>query len=346
MFELMDEARRQAGRALDAAGLGPQESPFRIVAEMAGARLRAYHNKGGVTGPAVLIVPAPFKRPYIWDLLPEVSVVRRCLDRGFAVYLLEWLLPGQSEDGFGLADYAERLPSAAVAAIASETRRPVVVMGHSMGGTFAAIFASLRPDLVKALALIDAPLAFGEHGGGLAHAVAAMPHASLVRQHVGSPVAGTVINFLSISALPDAFQGQRFSDLVLSMADPEALRIHTRVERWTLDEFPLPGQLFEDIVELLYREDLFNQGTLSVAGETTGVERLRAPLLAVLNPFGRVVPPESMTAALERLPERQCRVLVYEGDRGAGLQHVGPLVGLNAHQRLWPDILDWSERQA
>ncbi len=29
----------------------------------------------------VLIVPAPFKRPYIWDLLPAVSVVRRMIER-------------------------------------------------------------------------------------------------------------------------------------------------------------------------------------------------------------------------------------------------------------------------
>jgi polyhydroxyalkanoate synthase subunit PhaC len=345
MFDLMDEARRQAGRALDTAGLGPQESAYRIVAEMPGARLRAYHDAGGGKGPAVLILPAPFKRPYIWDLLPEVSVVRRCLERDLAVYVLEWTRPGPDEDGYGLADYAERLPSAAVAAIGSDSGRPVVVMGHSVGGTFAAIFASLRPNLVKAVALIDAPLAFGEHGGGLARAVAAMPHAAIVRRQVGSPVPGSAINLLSISALPDAFQAQRYSDLLLSMADPEAMKIHARVERWTLDEFPLPGQLFEDVAELLYRADLFNQGTLTVGGETTGVERIRAPVLAVVNPFGRVVPTESMTVALERLPKRRCRLLTYEGDRGTALQHLGPLVGPNAHRHLWPAILDWFEGQ-
>src|SRR3954463_493499 len=97
----MDEARRQVGRALDASGLGPQETPYRVVAEWPGARLRAYHGQERTDGPVLLIIPAPFKKAYLWDLLPEVSVVRRCLARGLRVYLLEWLIPTQREDEFG-----------------------------------------------------------------------------------------------------------------------------------------------------------------------------------------------------------------------------------------------------
>lgn len=100
----MDEVRRHMGRGLDAAGLGPQETPHRVVREWPGARLRAYHAREASQGPVLLIIPAPFKQVYIWDLLPPVSVVRRCLERGFRVYLLEWLVPTEREDEFGLAE--------------------------------------------------------------------------------------------------------------------------------------------------------------------------------------------------------------------------------------------------
>ena len=73
---LIDNARRQIGAAFDAAGLGPQETAYRVVAELPGARLRAYFEPHDTAGPALLIIPAPFKRPYIWDLMPEVSAVR------------------------------------------------------------------------------------------------------------------------------------------------------------------------------------------------------------------------------------------------------------------------------
>src|SRR5690242_3645352 len=61
----MDEARRQVGQALDASGLGPQETPHRVVAEWPAARLRAYHDQERVDGPVLLIIPAPFKKAYL-----------------------------------------------------------------------------------------------------------------------------------------------------------------------------------------------------------------------------------------------------------------------------------------
>ena len=345
MTEWMDEARRGIGRALDAIGLGPQEAPHRNVARFPGARLRAYHAPEQEAGPVLLIVPAPFKRAYIWDLLPEVSVVRRCLGRGFRVYLLEWLLPTAGQDGFGLAEYAASLPEAALDAVASETGcRTPLLCGHSLGGTLAAIHACLRPERVGGLILLDAPLAFGEQGGPLARAVAAMPHARVIREAMGSPVPGSAINALSAAAAPDAFQVQRVADLAASLFDPAALAIHARVERWAYDEFPLPGRLFEEVVEQLYREDRFRQGTLQVGERRAGLADLRAPVAAIVNPLGRIVPPRSLLDGLEAARPASVEVLRYDGDRGPMLQHLGPLVGPAAHRLLWPRILDWAAR--
>ena len=74
---------------LDDAGLAPREASWRLVLQQADLQLRRYDQQSGAAG-AVLIVPAPIKRPYIFDLLPEVSVIRRLSAAEFVVYLSEW----------------------------------------------------------------------------------------------------------------------------------------------------------------------------------------------------------------------------------------------------------------
>lgn len=298
---------------------------------------------GGSGGrPPLLVLPAPFKRAYIWDLLPEVSVIRAAQAAGLRPYLLEWLDPPAGERGGSLADYACRLPEAAVNAVLHEcggTR--VHLIGHSLGGTFAAIFASLRPERVGRLGLIDAPLAFGRDGGPIAEAVRRGPDARAITALFGGPVPGAAIDVFSVAAVPDAFVAQRWADLFASLPSAEALRIHLGVLRWTLDEFPLADLLFEEIAEDLYHHDRFRQGGLALGDVTAALARLEAPVAAVLNPAGRVVPPVSVLAGLRAARSRERLVLRYRPEPGPAIQHLGPLVAPNAHRRLWPRILRW-----
>jgi len=91
MLGLIDTLRHIQGDGLGWLGLGPTECRYRIVATRARWRLRAY--LGATEGPPLLIVAAPIKRPYIWDLTASVSVVRHCLRSRLPVYLLEWMPP-------------------------------------------------------------------------------------------------------------------------------------------------------------------------------------------------------------------------------------------------------------
>lgn len=345
LAEWSDEARRGIGRAFDAIGFGPQETQYCVAARFRGARLRAYFRPVDTSGPVLLIIPAPYKRPYIWDLSPDFSVVRRCVARGLRVYLLEWLAPTKAEDSFGLAEYAFHLPAAALQVIEAQTGVSAPVLaGHSLGGTFAAIFAALDPDHVGGLVLVDAPLAFGEHGGPLTRATKMLPHAHLIRDAIGSPVPGSVINLLAIAAAPEVFQLQRLTDLAASLTQPGTYALHLRMERWACDELPMAGQLFEETLEQLFREDRFLTGTLQVAGRRANPKRLRSPVAAIVNPPGRIVPPGSLLRALEAVPGLSLEVLVYQADRGPMLQHLGPLVAPSAHELLWPRLLDWIGR--
>jgi polyhydroxyalkanoate synthase len=338
----MDRMRQARGKMLDQLGFGPQESPFTVLHTEAGLKLRKY---GGSTGgPAVLLVPAPIKKAYIWDLTPQTSVVRLWLEQGYQVYMAEWL-PGTGPH-FGLDDYGDRLLGVCQRMIAADSgQATMTVAGHSLGGVLAAIHACLRPDAVNAVVLLEAPLHFGADAGCFASMISATPNAQPIAEAYGE-VPGAFLNMVSARAAPHAFQLERFLDRCLCMGNPQAFATHMRVERWTCDEFPLPGRMFSEVVELLYREDQLTCGTLRMGERVIGPQDLRAPLLNVVDPRSAVIPSSSVLPFHDAAASEVKRVLHYEGDVGVNLQHVGVLVGTNGHTRIWPAIFDWLKHDA
>lgn len=339
MFTSLDVVRRAQGEVLSALGFGPEECPYRVAASGQHWHLRDY--RGPQAGPALLIVAAPIKKPYIWDLAPAVSVVRFCRDRGMRVLLLEWKVPASSQDKADLAEYAGRSIAEAIASALTLAREEkLFLMGHSLGGTLAAIAATLDSSHLRGLVLLGAPLCFEPGASHFRDALAAMAPSLSSGMDV---VPGALLSQVSALASPQTFLWSRLADAALSLSDRASLEIHARVERWTLDEAPLPGALVEEIVQLLYCEDRFCRGTLSIAGETVGPSRLKCPTLAIVNTADQLVPPSSVLPFMKAAATRDHRIIDYPGETGVGLQHLAVLIGRKAHARIWPAIAAWLE---
>jgi polyhydroxyalkanoate synthase len=334
-LEMLDAARRRTGRLLAAAGWGPRTTPSTVVDVAPGVRLHTYVD----TGHPVLLVPAPIKRAYLWDLEPAVSVVAHALRRGLRPFLVEWTDQPDDAD-LGLTHHADTLLRACLDTVTARTgSSTAAVAGHSLGGTLAAILAARRPERVAALAVLEAPLRFGEAAGSFAPLVATTPPSTLRRLARGG-VPGAFLDVVSATAAPREFASEPRIDRWRSLADPAALRTHLRVLRWASDELRMPGALFRDVVEQLYRDDAFARGTLRIAGEQVGPATLAAPLTTVYAPRSAVIPPSSVVPVHEAATSTDKLLLEYGGDVGVALQHVGVLVGRTAHRDLWPRILD------
>jgi polyhydroxyalkanoate synthase subunit PhaC len=325
-FSLSDAFRTSVGEMLESAGCGPHETAWDRI-EHSDFRIRRYAQTAANPS-AALIVPAPIKRPYIFDLLPNVSVVRRLIEAGLAVYLYEW-----PEDQDGKQNLQSSIRSLCLAAesIAAEHRGPSTFVGHSLGGTLAALTASIEPQLVSKLVLVEAPLKFGEQIGALGPIVLYSPTLPC-----GS-VPGSLLDLASVVAAPDEFVVERYGDSCLSLLNPEALAIHVAVVRWSLDEFAPSSQLIEDVIQLLYREDRFARNELHLLGRSARSDSLtRIPVAAIVNHASRVFPPSSALGAL-----KNPSIFPYQPEVGVALQHVGALVGRQAHRELWPKVIGW-----
>lgn len=339
MFGMTDLLRRAQGQTFEAFGLGPQECPYEVVTSGAFWRHRDY---GKPSAQSVLIVAAPIKRAYIWDLVPSSSAIRYILHQGFHVHLLEWL-PAETTSEYGLAEYAESI-SECVARISSRRAgAKTFLMGHSLGGTLAAIFAASESDSILGLVLLSTPLCFKPESSHFRDALVSLVPAGLLN---AAPCPGSLLSHMSALASPDTFIWSRMADAVASVADIHAREIHGRVERWALDEAALPGELVRQLIEWLYRENRFCDGNLKIANKPIGPDTLTAPTLAVVNVADDVAPSVSVKPFIDAMPTRDIRVLEVPRQRGVCLQHLGILIGRDARAVVWPEIISWMDSHA
>lgn len=329
----VDALRRASADAMALLGAAPEECPSEVVEGRRGVRLRLY----GGSGPPVLLLPAPIKKHYIWDIDPEASVVRRALAAGRTVFLAEW--SAEPASGYGLADCVGELLEL-VRMVHRFKGVPVPLIGHSLGGTLAAMCAAAEPEPIAALVLLEAPLHFGPEAGALSRWVASLPSAQSM--FGANAVPGAYLSVLAGLAAPGTFHAARLRDLMASSLSPPMLRRHMRVERWTLDEAAIPARLFDDVAEFLLRRDAFQVGRLELSpGRLLGPSRIAAPLLAVIDPTSEVVPPLAVRPFHNAAASAVKLLLPVSPEAGTGFPHVTALVGVRAHAELWPGIFGW-----
>jgi len=338
-FDVSDILRRAQGDVVGAFGLDPKESPHRIITSRAHWRLRDYG--GDDRSRSLLIIAAPIKRPYIWDLAPPISAIRFCLHQGLYVQLLEWMPASPNAGNCGLDEYVLAI-SEAVSTIttAAQGVKPSLI-GHSLGGTLAAMYGALLPESIRSLVLLGAPLCFEPSENEFRDALV-----TLVPQQISDtdPFPGSLLSHASALASPRAFIWSRLMDAAMSIVDPLAMAIHARVERWALDEMPLPGKLVHQIIEWLYRENRFCGNELKIGEKFIGPSTLSVPTLAVVNTADDVAPLNSLKRFADAMA-KNVQIIEYPGELGVCLQHLGILVGRHAQAHVWSEILSWLKSQ-
>jgi polyhydroxyalkanoate synthase len=286
-------------------------------------------------------VAAPIKRPYIWDLSRSASAIGYCLREEFHVRLLEWLPAARDTANNGLDEYAQAISDCIATTDGGPAKKPFLI-GHSLGGTIAAIYSALRPESLRGLVLLGAPLCFQPKTSGFRDTLVALVPEALSDT---APFPGSLLSYMSAMASPETFVWERLLDAALSAADPRAMETHARIERWALDEAALPGKLVRQIVDELYRENRLCRGTLKVDGVQVSPSAVSAPTLAVVNMADEVAPLSSVEPFLSALPADNARIIRYSGEIGVCLQHLGILVGSKAYQQIWPQIASWLKSQ-
>ena len=282
----------------------------------------------------LLIAYALVNRPTMLDLEPDRSLVRRLLEHGLEVYLIDWGYPDGADRLTELADYLEDGIDASVRQVTSaHGLESVNLLGVCQGGTLSLCYAALHPERVQNLITMVTPVDFHTPENRLARWARGIDVDALVRAHGNVP--GELLNAVFVSLLPFRLGQQKYLNLLDAADDPQQLETFMRMERWIFDSPDQAGEAFRQFVRWFFQENRLARGTLEIAGRAVDLRRITQPVLNVYATQDHLVPPSATAGLASLLGSRDYTPLAVD----AG--HIGLYTSRRAQQEVARGIASW-----
>jgi polyhydroxyalkanoate synthase len=282
----------------------------------------------------LLIVPSLLNRYYLLDLVPGRSLVEYLVGRGLDVYLLDWGTPGPEDRTTTFDQYVVGYLRRAVQRVrANSGQERIGLLGYSMGGTLATIFAALYGRYVASLVTVAAPIDFHDDGILSQWARKERFNVDLVVDTLGAmPVA---LMQASFRMLKPTYQIAQQIAMAEQFGDMEAVQDFLAMQFWLDDNIPFLGEAYRTYIKELYQENHLVQGKLVVGGRRVDLAQLEAPLLNVVASKDYICPAQSSKALNALVSSQDRQVLEVPGG------HISIVAGVEAPRELWPQLAEW-----
>ena len=290
------------------------------------------HNRPGLPGAPVLVVPSLINRGTILDLTEKRSLMRHLAAEGFWPFLVEWGAPGEDERDFDLSDYIGGRLEPALDEICRTAGQAPAVVGYCMGGNLALALAVRKPVQVGALALLATPWDFHAGPANTIKMLKVMaPGLTAMIGQLGElPVDVLQAMFTSLDPYLTTNKFQRFAALE---AESEKARQFVALEDWLNDGVPLVGPVAEECLIGWYVDNTPAKGAWKVGGTPVLPAEVKAPALVVIPSRDHIGPLGSATALADAMPGAERMILA------AG--HIGMMAGSRAPVMLYKPLTKW-----
>lgn len=309
------------------------QTPFDIIHQDGIFRLLHYRPMVEKVAPVpVLIVFAFINRPYIMDLQPDRSVVRRLLESGLNVYMIDWGYPSQAHRFLDVEDYIEFMDTSMDIVRKETSQSKVTLHGYCLGGTLSVVYAALYPEKVKNLVLQATPIKFDIDG--ILNLWAKHLNPDKIVNALGN-APGSFLNIGFLLANPIILVYGKYTYLFEEEVAPQATNYFFRMEKWIFDNPDVPGEVYRRYIKEWYQQDLLIKSEFKVGGQRVDLKRIDMPLLILVAERDHIAPPASSKPLLEAVSSSDKESLIVL----AG--HVGISVSRGVHREFWPKICEW-----
>ena len=282
----------------------------------------------------IFICYALVNRPYMIDLTPERSLLRKLLDKGIAVYLIDWGYPDASDRFLDLDDYINFYLDRCIDKACEHAQiNQIGLMGICQGGTFSLCYTALHPEKIDRLITLVTPVDFHTPDFTLSNLARHIDVDLAVATYGNIP--GTLLNETYQSLMPMRLGMQKNLDLPLSLSDEGNAVTFLSMEKWIQDSPDQAGKAFSEFMKGLFQQNRLINDSLEIAGQTIKLVNIKQPLLNIYATQDHLVPPSSSKALKGLTSSRFYREKSIESG------HIGIFVSSKHGNQLSEAIENW-----
>lgn len=282
----------------------------------------------------LVISYALVNRPYMMDLQEDRSLIRRLLEEGLDVYLIDWGYPDGADRFTDLDDYINGyLHGALEHVLTSHDIERTNLLGVCQGGTFSLCYTALHPERVKNLVTMVTPVDFKTPENLLSKWAQDLDVDALVDSQ--GNVSGEMLNVAYVSLMPFRLMQQKYVGLVELLHDPKQVENFMRMERWIFDSPDQAGEAFRQFTKWFYQENRLVSGSLEIGGEKIDLKRITQPVLNVYGRQDHLVPQSASTPLGGLIGTRDYQAF------GLDVGHIGMYVSGKSQRDLPRKIASW-----
>ncbi len=284
----------------------------------------------------ILVVFALINKPFILDLQPDRSVVRRLLEAGHDVYLIDWNEPSRLDRHLTIDDYVNRYIDNCVDVVRERSGADRInLLGYCMGGAMTTMYTALHQEKVRALGLMAAGLCFDDTGGVLElwgddehydprDVVDVYGNVPSEMLDVGFALMDPVANYVS-----------KYVRLYDNLENDEFVENFARMEQWLEEGIDLAGETYVQFLEDIYQDNKLYNNELYLGGKHVDITKIEVPILQIVGEYDHLIPPETSKPFNDVVSSGDVETIEYPTG------HIGLSVSGSTHRDVWPRVAEW-----
>ncbi len=286
----------------------------------------------------VLIVYALVNTYKMLDIQPDRSYIKKLLDSGLDVYLIDWGFPTAGDRYLSIDDYVNGYINNCVDFIRKKNRvEKINILSICQGGTLSVIYSSLYPNKIKNLVTHVTPIDFSTNDGLLFKWSRNMDFDKLVEANHGL-IPGDFLN-QGFDMLKPMMKLQKQQALTNSLEDETKLISFLRMEKWIAESPAQAGECFRQFMKDLYQQNKLVKGELEVGGKKVNLKNLTANLLNIYATEDHLVPPAATMPLNDLVGSTDKELYGFKGG------HIGVFVGSKSQKELAPAVTEWLRKR-